>query len=179
MSAKAQNGISPEIEQAINHAVGAAFAVAQRTQSAVANHSNTALPAASTVAVTGTAGALTGILTGVLTPKVTGKFRIHVHGVVTPLNTAAHKVTLAVAYANGTGALPGTTTTVQNLLNPIGMPLTTAGVEGGAGFGWTVETTAIGVVGTTFNAAILAFGDDTTSLQVSGGGAQITIEEIL
>lgn len=171
--------VRSEVAAMIQAAVSAAYSQAAAQLGVAENHADTQQPAASTVAVVGTSGAPTGIIKTTLTPKVTGKYRVHFSAIVTPLNTAAHKVTAQIGFAQGTGAInPFLPAAAQLTLNPVGMPLTTAGEEGGAMVSWTLETTALGTVGVPSQWGIALFGDDTTSLQVSGGGAQLTVEEI-
>jgi hypothetical protein len=134
MSAKAQNGISPEIQQAIDYAVGAAYAQAQKVQSVLANHAILSGPVGTTAISSTVETALIGTVQ--LTAKSTGKFRITIAGTFTPTNTTTGAVvTPQISYQIGT-ATPFTAYGCPGItLDPA-----IAASVGGQTFSWVVES---------------------------------------
>jgi hypothetical protein len=172
MSAKSQNGISPEIEQAINVAVAGAYAQATRALADLQSHAFSSGAGVLLVStVTNTIATLT------VTPKVTGKFRVIGTGSIQNGSTTQVAVSFQIQTQTTTGAaasnvlagpnieLPGTTTGYATPIFPFGLQVeTTAGVAQPVGVAGIIALNAI--PGTTNLASVLA-------------GAQLCVQEIL
>lgn len=158
------------IQAMIDKSVARAYAHIAYIDGVLPNHTQVTLPAASTTAITGTSGGATQLESVALTPNVTGKFRITVQAGVLSGDTVSHQFNFTIATANGTHALVTffTSPTVATAGNNTGMTLVS----------WTIDTTAIGTVGVAQNFAFYAYGNNTTSLSVPGGDAQLNVQEI-
>lgn len=168
MSAKSQNGISPEIEQAIAYAVGPAFAAAQKQQTVLANHQEVVQAAGNTIALTTAAQT---VIAQNLTAKGTGKYRVQLSGFVQNLGTLSTKFATITITQTVNGAGTTTIATLPGVLAP-------QASNGAAGYSWTVETTAIATIGQTAGFNVNALANDSTNLEIPGGGTELGVQEI-